>query len=67
MTVREAALLIGCSPRHVRTLITRKLLAARFTPTLTGGYYDVHRKSAARYALHGNPDGRGWPRGKPRN
>ena len=67
MTVKEAALLIGCSKRHVRALIARKLVAARFTPTPTGGYYDVHRKSAARYALYGNPDGRGWPRGKSRN
>jgi len=70
ISTREAAALLGCSQRHVRTLIVRGKIAAE----LCGGklllparrWYTVDRRSVMRYLHDGNPDGRGWPRGKKR-
>ena len=68
MTVREAAELIGCNLRHIRTLISAGKLRARKVPTpLTrvGYYYQITLREAKRY--RDTPQSQGWPRGEPRN
>lgn len=69
MTVQEAAAFLGCTPRHIRTLITSGRIRAR--PVEKKGKsgmpyfsYSVSRKSVEAYAgkVH-----RGFPRGAKRN
>jgi hypothetical protein len=60
MTTREASLLIGCSPRHARALASQGKLAA----VRRDGGYDVSMEGVRNFLSM--PQGRGWPRGKPR-
>jgi excisionase family DNA binding protein len=60
MTVAEAARAIGCSPRHVRTLIVQGKLRARKHERL----YDLSPREVYRYWAE--PQGRGFPRGRKR-
>ena len=61
MTTREASLLIGCSPRHARALASQgKLRAVRW-----GRDWEIPMEEVRRFLSV--PQGRGWPRGKPRN
>lgn len=71
MSTDEAARLIGCHPRHVRTLISRGKLAATLRPAINQQgqqyrmAYDVSLEEVRRFL--DNPQRQGWPRGKPRN
>jgi len=66
MKLSEAAKLIGCSMRHVRTLIQcGKLQATVVSVSPLRSEYQISEKEAVRYRDH-HGDGRGWPRGKPR-
>lgn len=61
MTPSQAAKVIGCSARHVRTLIGQGRLAAR--REIDG--WEIDSKSVTRFTRL-PVTGRGWPRGKPR-
>ena len=61
ISTAEAAALLGCHQRHVRALIARGHIEAELR-----GDYEVSRRSVLKYLRDGNPDGRGWPRGKKR-
>ena len=70
MTTTEAAAVIGCSIRHVKSLCQRKKLKALRLTTqdnrgvITGYHYSITRNEARRYA---KTKCGGWPRGKPRS
>ena len=68
MTPVEAAAVIGCHPRHVRTLVQRGRLQARRQPTKANrhGYILVlHAEGVRRYAA--TEQSQGWPRGVKRS
>lgn len=64
MSVTEAATLIGCHPRHLRSMITAGKVKAQRKNLPYGYTYTLTRKEAER--VRDNPPSRGWPRGKPR-
>jgi excisionase family DNA binding protein len=66
MTPRQAATLIGCSNRHVRSLIKSGKLLACSVPRGYGYSWDITASSVELF-LDLPSDGRGWPRGKARN
>jgi hypothetical protein len=55
--------LIGCCPRYVRTLIRQGKLVPVVRDVDYG--YDVSVEEVRKFLSR--PQGRGWPRGKPRN
>lgn len=62
MTTVEAARLIGCDPRYARALASQgKISATRGAD----GRYQITVEEVRRFLSM--PQGRGWPRGKPRN
>lgn len=64
MTTTEAAKIIGCSPQHVRYLVSRGWIKAtrRRAP---GGYYnDITKEEAEKY--RDTVQVRGFPRGQKR-
>jgi len=68
MSPTKAAEIIGCSPRHVRTLIRSGKLAAE--RTVDGGTFAVRYEITAeelRRFLRGASSGRGFPRGAKRS
>lgn len=64
MTPREAAAIIGCSVRHVRTLVIRNKLRATKVPLTCGYEYHLNPRDVRRYAMLAQPSG--WPRGQSR-
>jgi hypothetical protein len=65
MTPSEAAKVIGCNPRYVRTLIQQDKLSAQLIwKTDLSCEYDIKLSEVRRYAK--TKQSRGWPRGKPR-
>ncbi len=70
MTPRQAAEVIGCSVRYVRTLIHAKKLKAqlKLQDMGQGGPYtqvwDIHPREAGRFKR--TIQTKGWPRGKKR-
>lgn len=65
MTVKEASAELGCSQRHVRTLITKGVLkASKIRSTVYGYWWAVEHSSVVEYEKH--KQSKGWPRGKPR-
>ena len=64
MTPREAAALIGCSPRHVKVLCNKGILKSRRHKMPGGFYYRVDAESALEYSQA--PQRQGWQRGKKR-
>lgn len=61
----EAAKIVGCSTRHLRSLIQSGVLPAKRVDYGWGFQYRISHSDAIRIRdSHG--DGRGWPRGKPR-
>lgn len=67
MTTREAALLMGCTQKHVLKLIGKGRLTARQVPVPYGvGFvHDVSRESVNWY--NSVVSRKGWPRGKTRS
>lgn len=66
MTPKQAALMIGCSPGQVRTLIRSGTLQATKRLLPYGGFmYDVSRSSVLRYLS--KPQTVGYPRGRKRS
>jgi excisionase family DNA binding protein len=67
MTASEAALLLGCSQRHVRTLINAGRLPGTHIVGQGNGAarYEIPLASVRRYAATPRT-GSGWPRGKSR-
>lgn len=68
MTPKQAAILIGCSVRHVRHLIVQGRLAAKRieTPGWGPGFvYEVNPSSARQY--RDSEQTRGFPRGQKRS
>jgi excisionase family DNA binding protein len=61
MTVAQAAEIIGCSVRHVRTMICRGRIGA----SSDGRRYFVSSGEVRRF-LREHPSGRGFPRGAKR-
>lgn len=65
MTVNKAAEIIGCSVRHVRTLIKlQKIAATRDWIEGEGPRWDISLREAERF--RDTKQSRGYPRGKPR-
>ncbi len=64
MTPTEAAAVIGCHPRYVRTLIRKGKLAAKPLPTACGYVWEIDRAEAERF--RDQPQPKGYPRGVPR-
>ncbi len=64
MTATEAAMLIGCTPQQVRTLIRTKKIKAKRIKYPGGYYYQIQKREALRY--HNKPQTCGFPRGKAR-
>lgn len=67
MNTREAAELIGCSLRHVRTLCTKKKLKAKRYTSPSGRSEYVITQQAVEEFLAQPRSGQGWPRGVPRS
>jgi len=71
MTATEAARLIGCHPRYVRSLIVQGKLRATVVPVGDDRLhpyrtrYDVTLEEVRSFLRE--PQSRGWPRGRPRN
>jgi hypothetical protein len=64
VTPLEAANLIGCSARHVRTLIQRGQFpgAALIITDHRRAQWSIPKEEAELYRI--TPQGKGWPRGK---
>ena len=64
MTPSQAAIVIGCSPQQVRTLIRTGKIQAERVDTPFGFYYNVTQTEAEQYRDSSPNYGRGWPRGR---